>query len=84
MTLFCGLKNILGSPRAGFHATRTIFLDLAFWDLFGTLLIAWFLSKVMSWNIWKTIVWMFAFATFVHWIFCVDTEFIVFLKQIFN
>ncbi len=73
MSLFCQYKDILGMPGKGFHKPRLF--GFAALDTIGTFVIAWVLSKYTRQKLWKSILFMFILAQFLHWMFCVDTAF---------
>ncbi len=72
--MLCKWKNILGEPRVGVHALRAPLVDLALWDIVGTLVIA----LLVSWRyrtvpVWGAFLALFVFATGLHLLFCVET-----------
>ena len=80
----CQYKNLLGEPGTGFHAQR--FLGFALWDIVGTFVFGWILSKFIFrsqaglWGFAKSSIIMFALGTFLHYMFCVDTAFMKIFK----
>ena len=77
----CDYKQTLGVPRQGFHEARIA--DLALNDIIGTIIIIIILVMWLGTNIITTTIGVFALATFLHWLFCVDTALMVKLKSIF-
>ena len=76
----CQYKSILGDPGTGFHSTRI--MSFALWDIVGTIVMSWVLSKYSKMSFVKSTVVMFAVAVLLHWLFCVDTTFMKFLYSI--
>ena len=68
---------MLGVPGKGLHKTRV--MGFAMWDILGTIMIAYILSKYSGKTFWKTLLFMFILGQCLHLIFCVDTTFIKFL-----
>lgn len=69
---FCQFKNLLGEPRTGIHAIRIF--DIAIADVLIVAICAYLLARWKNWNLWKTLIAVFAFGIFIHWLFCVQTK----------
>ena len=67
----CAYKDALGAPGTGFHETRL--LGMAAWDLLGTLVIAWLISRIAKMNVIVVFVMLMLLAEMTHYAFCVDT-----------
>ena len=88
MSHWCAWNGIAGPPRKGFHARRIPWLDVALWDVIGTVLIAVaiayllqvrfayaFLTKERNRNAVRSLPpSLMVFATLVHWLLCVETR----------
>jgi hypothetical protein len=70
--MFCEFRDIAGKPRTGFHKTR--FLDIAAYDLLGTIVIAIAISYVLKFNFIYTFLSLMCLAIIVHRLFCVNTK----------
>jgi len=66
-------SNAFGAPREGLHQLRVPGFDLAFIDVFLTVLGAYFLSSYMRMNFLVTTVMLFGVGFFLHWCLCVPT-----------
>lgn len=69
----CKYKNIFGEPNKGFHKER--FFGIATYDLIGTIIIGFFISKIFNLDIIKTFILLILFVIFIHKLFCVETAF---------
>lgn len=86
------LANILGEPRKGFHEKRIPYIDLAFNDTVGTLVIAFLLSytsllKKVKGRLKRTLyffVILFVIGEILHVLFGVETEFVRKVKNLFK
>ena len=67
-------KDSLGKPNQGFHSTRIPILDVALWDVLGTVVIGLVLAYFMKWSPLWTVLGLFVLATFLHWLFGVKTK----------
>jgi hypothetical protein len=65
----CKYKDIFGKPNEGVHSTRIF--GLAFWDLFGMIIIIVILSNYIYYA-WAIIPLL---TIIIHKVFCVDTAF---------
>jgi len=79
--LFCDYKDILGSPKKGIHERRTTG-DTALFDYFGTLLIAFFLSKLTNLPLVLSTILCFVLGEVFHYLFCVPTNSLTYLHMI--
>lgn len=70
--MFCKYRDIAGKPRTGFHKTR--FLDIAIYDLLGTIVIAIAIANVLQFNFIYTFICLLCLAILVHRLFCVNTK----------
>lgn len=77
MGVFCEYKDILGKPREGVHAKRLKIgaKSFAFNDIAATIIVAIVIALVWHVNIFKVAGGLFLSGVFLHWLFCVDTEF---------
>ena len=70
-------KDALGKPREGIHALRIPYLDIAFWDVVGTIVIsggiAYYFDKSQT-NVVSWIIIAFALGFFFHHVFGVRTK----------
>lgn len=76
MTLKCILKkyrDIFGEPRKGVHTKRIGGFALV--DTIGTIIITLLLAKYYGWNPIKAVIIAFILGEFLHYLFCVKTEF---------
>jgi hypothetical protein len=80
--ILCQYKDIFGKPNEGAHKTRIPLLDIALVDVIGTLLLAVLISRLGRLNYWTTLILLFLFTEFLHWLFCVDTKLIVTIRDI--
>jgi hypothetical protein len=71
---FCKYKDIAGKPREGIHAARIPGIDVAAYDTFGTLIIAYLISIYMGYNPWKFIGGVLIAGIVAHRVFCVRTK----------
>lgn len=78
--MLCSYKNIFGKPYEGVHSIRIPIIDLAFIDVFFTVIAAYIISKYFEYNFVCTLLFLFLLAIFIHYIFCVNTRLNVFLN----
>ena len=72
-TPLCSYRHLAGVPRNGFHAARIPILNLALWDVLGTVVLALIVSYAFQVPLsWTTLV-LFVTGTILHILFCVDT-----------
>lgn len=79
--MICALgsySEIFGKPREGTHSLRLF--DVAIIDVISTIILGFFLSFFMEWNLWIVILFLFILAEILHLIFCVRTKFIEILE----
>lgn len=69
----CKYRDVFGKPRQGFHAARVPILDLALWDVVGTLLIAAVVWRTTACRAVSAVAGVFVLATCLHLLFCVKT-----------
>lgn len=77
--MLCQYKDIGGKPREGLHRLRIPIIDLAFWDVAGTIAIGYVLVAYFKFNPIITATTLVLLTIFVHWLFCVPTRLNVFL-----
>lgn len=80
--MFCQYKNSLGKPFEGIHSSRIG--PFAFVDTVATVIVAVLISWWFKTGFFKTFICIFILGIVLHWIFCVDTPVILFLKKIFS
>lgn len=80
----CCFANALGEPRKGFHKARIPYVDVAFWDVIGLLIITIIIhgallsaghTRSFACTLFETSI----FTIFIHWFLCVDTTVTKFL-----
>jgi hypothetical protein len=67
----CPYKNIFGKVKEGVHSYRIF--DFAVVDTVLTLLLAFFLARVLKQNVLFVFTWLLVIGVFVHKAFCVET-----------
>lgn len=77
--MLCKYREIGGKPREGLHKLRIPIIDLAFWDVLGTVLIGYVLVRSFGLNPIMVAGALVLITIFVHWLFCVPTKLNVFL-----
>jgi hypothetical protein len=70
----CQYKYSLGIPGQGFHKQRIF--GFALFDIIGTAVLAWILSKYTSYRFIPILIVLFLIGTMLHVLFCVDTTFV--------
>lgn len=82
--LLCQYKEALekrfGTSFNGIHAKRIG--PFAMVDVVGTIVIAALLAWMFNTGFIKTFVFLVILSIFVHWIFCVDTQLLLYIKQV--
>jgi len=78
----CPYKFIFGKPREGVHGVRLF--NLAVVDITLTILGGYMIAKYFKLNSWKVILLFFILGELLHWLFCVDTTVILWIKKILN
>jgi hypothetical protein len=78
--MLCQYKNIFGEPQKGVHSFRIY--DIAVVDVLFTILAAYILYKKYNYNFIYCLLILFILSIFCHWIFCVDTTVIKWLRLI--
>jgi len=71
-------KNIFGEPRTGPHSYR--FMNFAIVDTLLTIVLAFIISFAFNLDLTTCIIYTFIIGEISHYIFCVDTQFILFIK----
>jgi len=79
-TNFCNNKHMFGKPFEGIHSTR--FMGLAIVDIILTLLFAWLISCITGINIIYVRIFLLLLSIFFHWVFCVDTQLLLWIKKL--
>jgi hypothetical protein len=69
---FCKYKNILGKPNGGAHKH---FLGIAMFDLIGTILIAFIISKLTKIKFYIILICLLILGIILHRMFCLNTTF---------
>jgi hypothetical protein len=67
----CRYKDIFGRPREGAHAYRIF--DIAVVDVAATVVVAFLISRVFGFSLWKSLVVLFIVGIISHRAFCVRT-----------
>ena len=71
----CKYRDVAGMPRRGFHATRIPVLDVALWDVVGTILLAAALASGGGLKrLLMMVVALLLVSIAVHFAFCVETR----------
>ena len=73
MSGLCVYQNILGKPGEGFHSTRIG--GFALFDILGTFLLAFLITKYSKLKFLPVLLIVFIIAEICHYIFCVPTTF---------
>ena len=71
-------KDIFGKPREGPHSYR--FMNIAVVDTLLTIILAFIISIIFNLDLIKCIIYTFIIGEISHYLFCVDTQFILFIK----
>ncbi len=74
----CKFKNSLGTPRSGVHKQRIA--GLALFDIIGTIILAYFTSKIYKIRFFKSFIILLLLAEILHVVFCVDTALIKYFE----
>lgn len=69
--MLCKYKDSLGKPREGVHSARL--MDVAVFDVAGTVLAAYALSRYTSVRFWPALAFLFLAGIVLHRLFCVRT-----------
>lgn len=70
----CPYKFALGIPSQGVHSTRIF--GLAFWDIIGTILVAWLTSYLTQTSFWWNLLAWFVAGEVLHYYFGTPTAFL--------
>ena len=81
MTKLCPLKYMFGVPREGVHSWRIVG-DSAGVDYFGTIGISILITYLTSLPIDIVTIGVFLTSMFLHWLFCVPTNFNKWIKMV--
>jgi hypothetical protein len=71
MNSMCKYKHIFGIEGQGFHSYRV--MNIAIFDVIGTILIAWIISIIFKIHFGYVIIVAFLLGVILHRIFCVNT-----------
>lgn len=74
----CQYKDLFGRPKVGFHKQRIA--GFALFDTLGTVLIALAVAHLFKLSYVKTVAVAFLLGIGFHWLFCVDTAFMLLFK----
>jgi hypothetical protein len=77
--MLCEYKDIFGMPNEGLHKYRIF--DIAIFDTVGTIIIAYLIHYKFNTNFLLTFLIIFIIAEILHYIFCVETTIIKYLKK---
>ena len=75
-------KDIFGKPREGAHSYR--FLDFAIIDTLLTIVLAYIISIIFNIDLLTCIIYTFIIGEISHYLFCIDTQFILLIKKLIN
>jgi hypothetical protein len=73
----CPYKFIFGVPGQGVHSYRIF--GLAFVDILGTILLAWWTSYLTHTRFWWNLAVWFVVGEVLHWVFGTPTAFLKFI-----
>ena len=86
--MFCKYKNIFNEPGKGIHSYRIF--NIAIIDVIATLVSAYICYilihnkySIYDYNLLKYIILLFLLSIFFHWIFCVDTTVMKYIKSFY-
>lgn len=79
--IFKDYRDIFGKPEEGVHSIRIF--NIAIIDIILTILGAFIISKVCSMNFMLTLILFFIIGEILHLVFCVETQFIKIIRQLF-
>lgn len=74
----CPYKDIFGKPNEGAHKYKLFGISIV--DTVLTIILALIISKIFKWNFWVVFTIVFIIGEILHYLFCVDTAVIKFLK----
>jgi hypothetical protein len=75
MHRLCQYRDILGVPREGVHSYRIPVVDMATFDVVGTIILAFIFAKVFKRNFFLVLLLLYILAECLHYLFCVPTRF---------
>lgn len=76
----CKYKNIFGKVNEGVHEHKIFGISTV--DTVCTIILAFIINYYFNINFWTTLLVLFILAELCHYLFCVDTAFIKFVKTI--
>ncbi len=76
---FCKYKYLFGFPNEGIHQYRV--LGLSVMDFVVTAIGAFFISWFLKIAFWKCFLFLFVLGEILHLVFCIDTQFILWMKE---
>jgi hypothetical protein len=86
--MFCKYKNIFNEPRKGIHSYRIF--NIAIIDVIATIISAYIYYilihkkySIYNYNLLKYIIILFLLGIFFHWLFCVDTTVMKYIKNFY-
>ena len=69
--MFCQYKDFFGAPNTGLHSYRIF--DIAVIDLLATIIVAYIIYKVLSYNFTCVLLTLLLLGIILHHMFCVKT-----------
>jgi hypothetical protein len=75
-------KDIFGKPREGIHSYR--FMNFAIADTLLTIALAFIIALIFNLDLITCIIITFIVGELSHYLFCVDTQFILLIKHFFK
>ena len=79
---FCKYKYLFGIPYEGLRQYRI--LGLSIYDLVVTAIGTFFVSWFLKIPFWKCFIAIFVLGEIIHYVFCIDTQFILYMKELFK
>ena len=80
--MLCKYKDVLGSPGVGVHKYKI--MGVAVVDLLLTVVLAYLIHKIFKFGFIITLISLLVLGELLHWLFCVDTAVMKFLRKIFT
>ena len=77
----CKYKNIFGKPNEGVHEHKIFGISTV--DTVCTIILAFIIYYYFNIDFWTILIGLFILAELLHYLFCVDTAVIKFLKTCF-
>lgn len=78
----CPYKDVFGKPNTGVHAYRMF--NIAVVDVMATLLLAFVIARWLRVSFVWTFVVLFIVGEWMHYMFCVDTTVIRWMKKVYK